>query len=134
MEREGWQRSFTLCSDAIFSPYEEVLQTTERELLEENCGTLAERYLRPLLSAIGCLIFLRPQLRGGEERLKGNLSLHLCLGPASGLRAPLFGTFAPRHIGWTVLAVLDGDVGVGTLRKDCSRLGERTPRDATSWI
>jgi hypothetical protein len=46
-----------------------------------------------------------------------NLFLRLCPMPTSGLRAPLFGTFAPRHIGRTMFALLDGDVGGGILRQ-----------------
>jgi hypothetical protein len=38
--------------------------------------------------------------------------------PTSGLRGPLFGTFVPRHIGRTVLGMLDGAVGGGILRSD----------------
>jgi hypothetical protein len=46
------------------------------------------------------------------------LFLRLSPVPTSGLRDPLFGTFAPRHIGRTVLATLAGAVGGGILRSD----------------
>jgi hypothetical protein len=100
------------------APCEEVLQAAESELLEENCRTLPERHLFPLQSAIGRLPLRGPQLRGGEEHLKRNLFLRLCLVPTSGLRGPLFGTFAPRYDGRIVLVMLDGAVGGGILCSD----------------
>jgi hypothetical protein len=102
-------------------PCEEVLQAAEREMLEENCGMFVERHLQPLQSAIGRLR-RGPRLRGGEGRLKRNSFFRLCPVLASGLRGPLFGTFAPRYIGWTVLAMQDGAVGGRILRGDHCRL------------
>jgi hypothetical protein len=78
--------------DCYLSPCKEVLQAAERELLEDNCHTLAENYLHPRQSAIGRLLLRGPQLRGGEGRLKRNLFLRLCLVLASGPRGPLLGT------------------------------------------
>jgi hypothetical protein len=51
-----------------------------------------------------------------------NLFLRLCTVRASGLRGPLFGTFSPRHVGQTVLAMLAGAVGGGILRSDYCQL------------
>jgi hypothetical protein len=108
------------------APCEEVLQTAKRELLEENCRTLTKRHLHPLHSAIGRLLFRGPPLRGGEGHLKRNLFLRLSPVPASGLRGPIFGTFAQRYNGRTVLAMLDGAVGggicVAILRSDYFQL------------
>jgi hypothetical protein len=109
------------------APCEEMLQAAERELLEESCCTLAERHLHPLQSAIGRLLLRGPQLQGGEGRLMRNLSLRMCPVPASGLRGPLFGTFAPRHIRRTVLAMLDGDVSGGVLRSDIAGYRGKSP-------
>jgi hypothetical protein len=50
------------------------------------------------------------------------LFLRLSLVPTSGLRGPLFGAFAPRHVGRTVLAMLAGAVGGGILRSDYFQL------------
>jgi hypothetical protein len=41
-------------------PCEEVRQPAERELLKENCGTVAMRHLNPLKSAIGRLLLRGP--------------------------------------------------------------------------
>jgi hypothetical protein len=124
---------------ALFGCYlppanEEVLQAAKREQLEENCGTLAERHLHPLESAIGRLLRRKLQLQGGVGRLKRSLFLRMCLVRASGLRDSLFGTLAPRHIGRIVLALLDGGVVGGIQRRDSCRPGGRSPRDATSGI
>jgi hypothetical protein len=42
------------------APCEEVPKAGERELLEENYGTLAKRHLHPLQSAIGRSVFAGP--------------------------------------------------------------------------
>jgi len=101
------------------APCEEVPHAAERELLEKNCGTLAKRHLHPLQPAIGRLLLRGPQLRGGEGRLKRNLFLRLGPVPTSGLRGPLFGTFAPRDIGRTVLAMLRGRGWWDTAKRYC---------------
>jgi hypothetical protein len=114
-ERERWHRTFTLCSVVTFPLAKKVLK-------RPSASTLAERHLHPLQSAIGRLLLRGPQHRGGDGRLKRNLFIRLRQVPPSGLRGPLFGTFAPRHIGRIVLAMMDGAVGGGMLRIDCRML------------
>jgi hypothetical protein len=95
-------------------PCEEVRQAAERELLEENRGTLAKRHLISLESAIGRLLRCGPQLRGGEGR---DLFLRLCLVLASGLRGPLFGAFC-AEVYWADYA---SDVGRGYVWWDIAK-------------
>jgi hypothetical protein len=64
-------RRVTQQLNAFFGCYlracEEALQAAERELLEDNGGTFAERHLHPLRSAIGRPLFVAPSSEAERE-------------------------------------------------------------------
>jgi hypothetical protein len=130
-EREGWHRNSTLCLGVTLPLCEEALQAAERELLEKNCRTLAERRLRPLPSP--------PSSWTPAPRRRGTPQALLVSPPQSGANFGLARPSLRNVCAEAYWAECASDVGRGrglwdTTYRILLAIGGRAPRDATNGL